>query len=85
MIELDNQHPNVVGLIRDRALRSLPAPSLLDQGGRVMRRFGMSYRHDDRFWAFSIWAYGWRDAEARLEAIRIGLRGDGVIVAEGDL
>ncbi|MGY5789077.1 hypothetical protein ACXHXM_02100 len=67
------------------ALRRLTTPSVVDAEGRPMQRFGLSYRHDGRFWAFSIWAYGWTDAEARLDAIRAALRLDGEIVAEGDL
>lgn len=76
---------NVSGMVRDRDLRTVTAPIVHDADGRSMSRFGLSYRHEGRFWAFSVWAYGWADAEARVAAIRESLTIDGEIVAQGDL
>ncbi|MGV1784568.1 MULTISPECIES: hypothetical protein [Agrobacterium] len=71
-----------VPLVRDPALRDVAAPSLVDPAGRAMQLYSFSYRHGDKPWSFSLWAYSKRDAKQRLRALRRNVRLDGMIVAE---
>ncbi|MGV2111905.1 hypothetical protein ACQZ46_11565 [Agrobacterium salinitolerans] len=73
---------NVIPLVHEPALRDIVAPSLIDPAGRMMQLYSFSYRHGDKSWSFSLWAYSKRDAKQRLRALRRNVRLDGMIVAE---
>ncbi|MGN7715229.1 hypothetical protein [Agrobacterium radiobacter] len=74
--------PEAVPLVHDPALRDITAPSLVDRDGRAMQLYSFSYRHGDKHWSFSLWAWSKRDAKLRLRALRRNVRLDGMIVAE---
>ncbi|WP_440410667.1 hypothetical protein [Neorhizobium petrolearium] len=71
-------------LVRDRSLRFLSQPVLMDHDGRQMRLYAYSYRHGDKTFSFNIWAWSMRDARRRLRAIKRTLRLDGVIVGTSE-
>ena len=56
-------------------------PSMIDDAGRPMQLYTMSYTLDDRTWSFEVWGYSFEDAEGRVQAIRETLELVGVIVA----
>ncbi|CDN93443.1 hypothetical protein [Agrobacterium tumefaciens] len=74
--------PDAIPLVSDAALRDIAAPSLVDRDGRTMQLYSFSYRHGDKHWSFSLWAWSKRDAKQRLRALRRNVRLDGLIVAE---
>ncbi|WP_142627835.1 hypothetical protein [Rhizobium sp. P007] len=74
--------PEVIPLVRDPASRDIASPSLVDRDGRAMQLYSFSYRHGDKHWSFSLWAWSKRDAKQRLRALRRNVRLDGLIVAE---
>lgn len=74
--------PEAIPLVHDPALRGVAAPSLVDRDGRAMQLYSFSYRHGDKHWSFSLWAWSKRDAKQRLRALRRNVRLDGLIVAE---
>lgn len=75
---------NVVNFPVEKAIRRSNEPLSYDSDGKPMRLFAYQYRHADRTWSVSLWAYTWEDAEARIASIATGLTLEGQIVEIGE-
>lgn len=71
----------IINLTTERAKREAPDPEFVrhDDYGRPIYCFTCSYDMGDRRFCTEVWAYDWPDAEARVAAMREGMKVEGQI------